>query len=472
MINDRLEPLILYNLLTNEEYTRKVIPFVQAEYFSEKAEKLIFEAIKDFVIKYNSLPTKEAILITLNEDKKLKQDEYENIASYLSHSFSDIEKVQDSQWLLDNTESFCKSRAFYNALVECVHISDDKSGKFDRGQAPKIMSDALAVGFSTDIGHDYVEDFDKRFDFYHRVEEKMPFDLEFFNKISGGGVPKKSLSVIMAGTGVGKSLCLCHFAASFLNQGKQVLYITLEMAEEKIAQRVDANLLNINIQELEKIPKQIYEEKISRLKSKTLGKLIIKEFPTAMAHVGHFKQLLNELHLKKNFKPDVLIVDYLNLMSSFRVKPGAMTNSYLYVKSIAEEIRGLAVEYNVPIFSATQTNRAGFQSSDPGMENTSESFGLPATVDLFLTIISNEDLDSMNQLLVKQLKNRFNDVTKNRRFVIGCDKSHMRLYDVAQSAQANISDSGQEDDTPGFDKTSFGKSMKAERKDGYSKIKV
>jgi len=441
---NRLEQTILKNLLYNEEYTRKVLPFIHADYFSDNTEKTVFKEIFDFVNKYKNLPTHEALVINFTESKSLTEPQVRSSIELLNELKQNKEETVDLSWLTEHTEKFCQDKAIYNAIMESVQILDDKNGRKSKGEIPKLLSDALGVSFDSNIGHDYINDFDSRYDFYHRVESRIHFDLDIFNKITKGGLPMKTLNVALAGTGVGKSLFMCHVAASCLSQGHNVLYITLEMAEEKIAERIDANLLNIDINELQTISKPDYERKFEALKSKTHGKLIIKEYPTAAASTLHFRALLNELALKKNFRPEIIFVDYLNICASARIKAGGNVNSYTYVKAIAEELRGLAVEYNLPIVSATQTTRSGFTNSDPGLEDTSESFGLPATADFMFALVTNEDLEALNQILVKQLKNRYSDPSYFKRFVVGIDKSKMRLYDTEQSAQDDILDSGQE----------------------------
>lgn len=432
-------------MVYNESYVKRVLPFLKSEYFGDHTETVLFKTINNFILKYENLPTFESLVIQLRESK-LNENELKDVVNELNEFRKEKDEVVDDRWLLEQTEKFCQEKAIHNALLESIQILDDKSRTTkDKGSIPSILSDALAVSFDEHIGHDYTEDFESRYDFYHRKEEKIPFDLDFFNKITKGGVSYKTLNIILAGTGVGKSLFMCHMAAACLNQGKNVLYITMEMAEEKIAERIDANLLNVNLDDLGSLSRQDYERKISTLKSKTDGKLIIKEYPTASASVLHFKTLLNELYLKRKFKPDIIFVDYLNICCSSRLKYGANVNTYLYVKAIAEELRGLAVETGVPIFSATQTTRSGFTSSDPGLEDTSESFGLPATADFMFALVSTEELEKLNQIQVKQLKNRYSDPNKNKRFVVGIDRGKMKLYDVENSAQGDIVDSGQSD---------------------------
>ena len=442
---NRLEQTILKNLIYNEAFTRKVIPFIRADYFSDDTERVVFKEVFDFTNKYKNLPSHEALVINLTESKTLTEPQVQSAVRLLSEIKETKDDKVELAWLTEQTEKFCQDRAIYNAIMESVGILDDKKTTRSKGEIPKLLSDALGVSFDSNVGHDYINDYDSRFDFYHKVESRIKFDLDIFNKITKGGLPVKTLNIALAGTGVGKSLFMCHVAAGCLSQGQNVLYITLEMAEEKIAERIDANLLNIDINELHTISKDDYEKKFEALRAKTHGKLIIKEYPTAGASTLHFRALLNELALKKSFKPDIIFVDYLNICASARIKPGGNVNSYTYIKSIAEELRGLAVENNLPIVSATQTTRSGFTNSDPGLEDTSESFGLPATADFMFALVSNEDLQNLNQILVKQLKNRYSDPNHFKRFVLGVDRAKMRLYDVEESAQQGIVDSGQDD---------------------------
>jgi len=437
-MSDRIERIILRNLFYNEDFTRKALPFIKPEFFTNHNESTLFGEINEFVNKYKNLPTKETILVELNKRKDLKEEELTEIKSIVNKL--DNQEVE-LQWLLDTTEKFCKDRAVHNAVLEGIQILDGKDKKQNPEAIPSILSQALAVSFDNHIGHDYIDDAEARFEFYHKREKRFKFDLNYFNRITKGGVPSKTLNIALAGTGVGKSLFMCHAAANWLTQGKNVLYITLEMAEERIAERVDANLFDVTIDDLHAMPKDMYESKVKKLQNKTLGQLIIKEYPTASAHSGHFRALLNELSLKKTFKPDVVFIDYLNICASSRFKGGNIS-SYFYIKAIAEELRGLAVEFDMPIFSATQTTRSGFTSTDIGLEDTAESFGLPATADFMFALISNDELDQLNQLKVKQLKNRFGDPSMNRSFIIGVDRSKMRLFDVEASAQ-NIVDSNQ-----------------------------
>ena len=438
----KLELSILKNLVYNEDYLRKVLPFIKPEYFSDRTERTLFNEITSFTETYNSTATIEALSIAVKEKNNLSDDEVQKCEDYIKEIESNRQTETEVQWLIDKTEQFCQEKAIYNAVLGSISILDGKDKNNDKGAIPKILSDALAVSFDTTVGHDYLENSDDRYEFYHRKEERIPFDLDCFNKITKGGLPAKTLNIALAGTGVGKSLFMCHVAAGAMVQGKNVLYITLEMAEEKIAERIDANLLNVSLDDLMDLPKDMYDKKVARVKEKTTGKLIIKEYPTASASTTHFRTLLNELNLKRSFVPDIIFIDYLNICCSSRIKAGANINSYTYVKSIAEELRGLAVEHNVPIVSATQTTRSGFTSSDPGLEDTSESFGLPATADLMFALISSEELEEMGQMLVKQLKNRYNDPSYYKRFTIGVDRAKMKLFDVEQSAQQGIADAG------------------------------
>jgi len=466
-----LEKKILKHLLVDEEYTRKTLPFIKSEYFQESSEKLLFEEIRNYVNRYNSMPTKEALVIEVDKKVNLTDDQHKKTISLIKDITVDIE-ISDTKWLIDATESFCQEKAIYNGIMQSIQILDSKTGneKLDKGSIPTILADALSVSFDNHVGHDFIDDAETRYDFYHKVEKRIPFDLDYLNRITKGGLAEKSLNIVLAGTGVGKSLFMCHCAAANLTMGKNVLYITLEMAEERIAERIDANLLNVELDRLIGMSKETYLKKVSSIREKTKGKLIIKEYPTASANVSHFNHLLNELKLKRQFIPDIIYIDYLNICSSARMKMGASINSYTYIKAIAEELRGLAVEHKVPIVSATQTTRSGYSNSDVGLEDTSESFGLPATADLMFALISTEELAELNQIMVKQLKNRYSDPTTNKRFVIGVDRAKMRLYDAEESAQTNISDSGQEDDAPIFDKSDFGKRMKSDR--DFSKLKV
>jgi replicative DNA helicase len=442
---NRLEQTILKNLIYNEEYSRKVLPFIRPDYFSDNIEKTVFKEVFDFTNHYKNPPTHEALVINFTEKKDVSDEVVKGAIELLNELNQAKEEPTETPWLIDQTEKFCQDKAIYNAIMESVGILDSKSHNKSKGEIPQLLSDALGVSFDNTVGHDYINDSDARYEAYHRVESRIRFDLDLFNKITKGGLPIKTLNIALAGTGVGKSLFMCHVASGCLSQGHNVLYITMEMAEEKIAERIDANLLNIDLNELHTLSKEDYERKFSALKSKTHGKLIIKEYPTASASVLHFRALLNDLAIKKNFKPDIIFIDYLNICCSARIKPGANVNSYSYIKSIAEELRGLAVENSLPIVSATQTTRSGFSSSDPGLEDTSESFGLPATADFMFALVSNEELEALGQILVKQLKNRYGDPNDYKRFVLGIDRAKMRLYDAEPSAQADIVDAGQED---------------------------
>ena len=440
---ERIETTILRNLVFNEEYSRKVIPFIEPDYFEQRTERIIFKEITQFIVKYGAAITTEALRIELENRTDLSEMEIKE-SREITAGFNDA--PVEKQWLLDTTEKWCRDRAIYLALMESVSIADGQDKEKNRDAIPSILSDALAVSFDNHIGHNYLEDYKERYEAYHKKEDRIPFDLEYFNKITKGGLPNKTLNVALAGTGVGKSLFMCHMASSVLLNGRNVLYITMEMAEEKIAERIDANLLNVPIQDLVDLPRTSFENKVTSLSKKTQGQLIIKEYPTASAHSGHFKALLNELALKKSFKPDIIFVDYLNICASSRYKGSANINSYTLVKSIAEELRGLAVEAEVPIVSATQTTRSGYGSSDVDLTDTSESFGLPATADLMFALISTEELEQLGQIMVKQLKNRYNDLSVFKRFIVGIDRAKMRLYDCEQTAQEDILDSGQEEE--------------------------
>jgi len=431
-----IEITILRNLIHNEDYLRKVVPFLKDEYFYDQSQKIIFNLINDFVKKYNKTPTEESLQIAL-QDSNVSETYFEQAKKLLSEL--KIEKI-DENWLYDNTEKFCKDKAVYNAILKSISIIDGKDKLLSKEGIPDILTEALGVSFDRSVGHDYIDDAESRYDFYNRKEDRIPLDLYYLNKITQGGIPNKTLNIVMAGTGVGKSLFMCHIASSILSQGKNVLYITLEMAEERIAERLDANLLNIELDQIKDLPKDMYNSRIDKYSKKTNGKLIVKEYPTATAHAGHFKALLGELSLKRDFHPDIIFIDYLNICASSRFKAGTNVNSYTYIKAIAEELRGLAVEYNLPVVSATQVNRSAYGSSDVELTDTSESFGLPATADFMFALVSTEELEEMNQLMVKQLKNRYNDPTINRRFIIGVDRAKMRLYDVDDSAQSNIID--------------------------------
>ena len=453
-MNINLQQTILRNLLTNEEYTRKVLPFLAPEYF-EGVYKETFKEVAKFVQKFNKLPTMEAFKIEVDEGGRMSEENYRQAMEMLPNIFTP--EPENLDWLVESTEKFCQDRAVYNAVMESITVIDGKHPTLQKNGIPDILSIALSVTYDTNIGHDYLENVDNRYDFYHEQEERIPFDLEYFNKITKGGLPNKTLNIALAGTGVGKSLFMCHVAANGLIQGRNVLYITMEMAEERIAERIDANLLNIPIDQLENLSKDMFRDRVADVQSQTQGKLIIKEYPTGQAHTSHFRALLNELKLKKNFVPEMIFVDYLNICASSRMKGmGGAINSYTYIKSIAEELRGLAVEFNVPIVSATQTTRSGYSNDDVGLEDTSESFGLPATADLMFALIANEELNNMGKMLVKQLKNRYNDPTTNSRFTIRVDRSKMRLSDDDQQDQDGISS----DDTPVFDKSDSGKRFK------------
>ena len=446
---EKVEILILRNLLYNEKYLRKVIPFIKPEYFEDPHQKITFEEIFNFVQKYNELVTQEVLCIETENRTDINETSFREVTKLISY----LEDVPtDFDWLVDTTEKWCRDRAIYLALMESIALADGKDENKDRDAIPSILSDALAVSFDTHVGHDYLQDYEERYETYHRKEDKIEFDLDYFNKITKGGLPNKTLNIALAGTGVGKSLFMCHVASSVLLQGRNVLYITMEMAEEKIAERIDANLLNVPIQDLTELPRSSFENKVTKLAEKTQGSLIIKEYPTASAHSGHFKALLNELALKKSFRPDIIFIDYLNICASSRYKSGVSVNSYSYIKAIAEELRGLAVEANVPIVSATQTTRSGYGSSDVDITDTSESFGLPATADLMFALISTEELEQLGQIMVKQLKNRYNDPTVFKRFIVGIDRAKMRLYDCEQKAQDDILDNGQEEEYNDEDK--------------------
>ena len=439
---DNIEFLVLRNLLHNEDFLRKTIPFLKGEYFQDRNQKLVFEEISNFVTEYNQVPTKEVLAIETEKRKDINETEYKEIVQLVN----DLEEQPaEFDWLVDTTEKWCRDRAIYLALLESISIADGGDKEKSPDAIPSILSDALAVSFDNNVGHDYLNDADERYDAYTRKEDRIGFDLEYFNKITKGGLPNKTLNIALAGTGVGKSLFMCHVASSVLLQGKNVLYITLEMAEEKIAERIDANLLNVNIQDITDLPKQMFTSKVNNIAQKTQGTLIIKEYPTASAHSGHFKSLLNELALKKSFRPDIIFIDYLNICASSRYRGNSTVNSYSYIKAIAEELRGLAVEANVPIVSATQTTRSGFGSSDVELTDTSESFGLPATADLMFALISTDELEGLGQILVKQLKNRYNDPTVYKRFIVGIDRAKMRLYDCEQSAQHDMIDNKTEE---------------------------
>ena len=453
-----IEPLILGSLLHNEEYTRKVLPFLEEEYFDSLENKLIYRTIDTYIKDYNSVPTKDALRLSLEESRSVSEEQFDVICKTVDELSYDEKNSED--WLIDKTETFCQDKALYNAIRTSIGVMDSKDSALDKGSIPKLLQDALGVSFDNSVGHDFLENVDERYEFYHHKEARLEFDIDLLNTVTKGGLPRKSLNIILAGTGVGKSLAMCHFAASNFMHGKNVLYITMEMAEERIAERIDANLLDASIDEIHTMPKDVFEKKINRLKSKTTGTLIIKEYPTASAGSGHFRHLLNELKLKKNITPDIIYIDYLNICTSSRIKANAMANSYTLIKSIAEELRGLAVEFNVPIVSATQTTRSGFSSSDVGLEDTSESFGLPATADFMVALIATEELEKLNQIMFKQLKNRWGDPNNHKRFVVGIDRSRMRFYNVEQSAQ-----DGLVDDTPVMSNSAYGERWDDQEKD-------
>lgn len=450
-----IETQILQNLIYNEDYSRRVLPFIKPEYFTDRVSRTVFELIDGYVKQYNRLPTASALKIDAEEVRGITDEEAKQIQGAIGElNNSDL---PDEEWLIDQTEKFCQDKAIYNAIMNSIQILDGKDKKLDKGSIPQLLSDALGVSFDNSVGHDFFDDFSDRYEFYHKKENRLPFDLDYFNRITNGGLPNKTLNIALAGTGVGKSLFMCHCAAANLSAGKNVLYITMELAEERVAERIDANLLGITMDELAILPRDSFEKKIERVKSKTTGKLIIKEYPTASAGSAHFRHLLNELKLKKNFKPDIIYIDYLNICTSSRLKLGGSVNTYSFVKAIAEELRGLAQEFDVPIVSATQTTRSGYASSDLGLDDTSESFGLPQTADFMFALIATEELQELNQFLVKQLKNRYADPNVNRRFVVGVDRSRMKLYDVEQTAQEDVVDDG-----PVFDKSSSGERMRSE----------
>lgn len=455
-----LEQTILSNLLYNDDYCRKVIPYIQEDYFEDISTKKIFVSFTEYVEKYKEPPSIEALKIILDSRKDLNEDLFKDIIKTVDEL--KIDKDTNQEWLISETEKFCQDRDLYNSIRRSILILDGKDKEFDKGSIPQLLSNSLGINFDNSVGHDYLDDYDERYEFYHRKEERLPFDIDILNKITKGGLPKKSLTCLLASTGVGKSLVKCHVAAASLMHGKNVLYITAEMAEERIAERIDANLLNVTLDELSLMPRAVFEKKIARLKDKTPGKLVIKEYPTGVAHAGHFRHLLNELRLKKNFVPDIILIDYLNICSSSRIKGAAAANSYTLVKSIAEELRGLAMEFDVPILTSTQANRSGYGDTDMDLTNTSESIGLPQTVDAMFALISTEELESMGQIMIKQLKNRWNDLSYYRRFVVGIDRSKMRLYDVEEHAQANVSN--EEQNYKQNDKPKFGNSESSFKK--------
>lgn len=457
-----VEKLILHNLFKNESYARKVTPFLKREYFHQRSVRFVFETIQDFIQKYNNLPTKEALYIILDKNKSITQEDQKQITDVIENISSNKEPV-DVDWLVGETETFCKDKAVYNAIMESIQIIDGKSQQ-SQGAIPDILSKALAVSFDVHIGHDYIEDYEKRYEFYHTIEKRIPFDIENMNQITNGGTPAKTLNIVMAGTGVGKSLFLCHHAANCLKQNQNVLYITCEMAEERIAERIDANLLDVTLDNLRELPKTVYDKRMQSLSEIVKGKLIIKEYPTATANVNHFRFLLDELSLKRKFKPDVIFIDYLNICASARLKNGNNINSYTYVKSIAEELRGLAVEYNVPLFSATQTTRTGYSSTDVGLEDTSESFGLPATADFMFALISTEELAEANQIMIKQLKNRYNDTAANRKFIVGVNRAKMKVYDIKKEEASIIPASNKQQ----LQQKTFGKDQQKKNVDDWN----
>ena len=471
----KIELTILKNLVHNEDFARKTLPFLKEDYFSDSSERIVYKRISDFMTKYNSRPTREAIGIEIESSSNLSEEEHKRSMDLVRNLVEPEPVTMD--WLLESTEAFCQERAVFNAVMDSIAILDGKDHNRTKNSIPEILSEALGVSFDSHIGHDFIDDFQERYDFYHRVEEKMPFDIDLMNKITRGGLSRKSLNIILAGTGVGKTLAMCHFAAANLALGKNVLYITMEMAEEKIAERIDANLLNIPSEDIKQLPQDLFANKISRLKAKTQGKLIIKEYPTASAHVGHIRHLLNELNLKRNFVPDIIYIDYLNICCSSRVKAGSNVNSYTYIKAIAEELRGLAVERNLPIVSATQTTRSGYSNNDPGLEDTSESFGLPATADFMIALVRDEDMDARGQLLIKQLKNRYSDPGENKRFFVGVDRVKMRLFDLEESAQEGLIDDSRGGKTKRsdavMDNTKFGMEDRERNKpkNKFSKLK-
>jgi archaellum biogenesis ATPase FlaH len=455
----RLEQTILKNLIQNEPFIRKTLPYIKSDFFQERDEEFLYKQIKEYFLKYQTPPTPEALIIDIDEIEGVDQQLISDTMVLIRELKQDTTETPD-EWLIDSTEKWCKDRAVYNGVMSSISIIQDKDGH--QGEIPEILREALSVSFDQNVGHDFIEDWNERYEFMHREEERVPFDLDLMNKITKGGLPNKTLNICMAGTGVGKSLFMCHCASASLLQGKNVLYITMEMAEEKIAERIDANLLDISLNDLGDLPKMMYEKKITRVREKTKGKLIIKEYPTATAHSGHIRHLLQELDLKREFKPEIIFIDYLNICSSFRIRPGSNVNTYSYIKSIAEELRGLAVEFDVPIMSATQTNRTGFVSTDVGLEDTSESFGLPATADFMFALISTEEMQELDQVMVKQLKNRYNDPGYHKRFVLGVDRSKMRLYDCEQSAQDELVDIG-----PVMDNTTTGKRINSENTNAF-----
>lgn len=466
-MNNRIELTILRNLISNEEYMRKVLPFLKEEYFTDSNDRVTYVLITNFVEKFNKLPTIEALEIAL-QNSNSNEVQFREVGELIKKLT--VKEVSEENWLLDETEKFCKDKAVYNAILKSIGILEGNDKQNSKDGIPSLLQEALGVCFDTTVGHDYFENSEDRYDFYHRIESRVPFDLELFNKITNGGLPKKTLNIALAGTGVGKSLFMCHMASGALARGLNVLYVTMEMAEERIAERIDANLLNIEIDQIKDLSQQMFKSRINKISKKTQGKLIIKEYPTASAHVGHFKGLLNELWLKRTFKPDIIFVDYLNICASARFKPGGSVNSYTYVKAIAEELRGLAVEFNLPIVSATQTTRSGYSNTDVELTDTSESFGLPATADFMFALISTEELEQLNQIMVKQLKNRYNDPTVYKRFMIGIDRARMKLYDLEPSAQKDLVDTGINIDEESLEDFSFSKILKSKK--DFSSIKL
>ena len=464
---NRLEVTILRNLVNNENYMRKVLPFIKADYFTDNTDRSVYNLVVEFIEKYNKPPTVEALEIALQNSNvnEIQFKESNDLIKQLT-----VSDTPDQQWLLDETEKFCKDKAVYNAILQSIGILEGKDKVQSKDGIPSLLQEALGVCFDSSVGHDYFENYSDRFDFYNRVESRIPFDLDLFNKITNGGLPNKTLNIALAGTGVGKSLFMCHVAASSIAQGKNVLYVTMEMAEERIAERIDSNLLNVEIGDLKNLPKDMFTSKMEKLSKRVHGKLIIKEYPTASAHVGHFKALLNELALKRSFRPEIIFIDYLNICASSRFKPGGSVNSYTYVKAIAEELRGLAVEFNVPIVSATQTTRSGYSNTDVELTDTSESFGLPATADFMFALISTEELEQLNQIMVKQLKNRYNDPTLHKRFMVGLDRARMKLFDLEASAQKDLVDTGITLDEDNLEDFSFSKHFKPKK--DFSSIKL
>lgn len=461
----KFEQLIFSNVLHNEDYARQAIPHLKPEYFHDPVDKKVYSLIDQYIHTYNSVPTKEALVIEVNNSDGLSEDQFK-LAVSLVQSLDDITVKKDDKWLVDQTEKFCQDKAIYNAIMDSIKIMDGKAENQSKGNIPHLLTEALSISFDVNIGHDFLENHEQRYDFYHTKEQRIPFDLDYLNKITNGGLPRKTINICLAGTGAGKSLFMCHAAANNLMNGLNVLYITLEMSEERIAERIDANLLNLTMDELGQIPKDTYLKLMGRIKGKTSGRLIVKEYPTSSAGSANFRYLINELRLKKNFIPDIIYIDYLNICSSSRLKAGANVNSYTYVKAIAEELRGLAVEFNVPLVSATQTTRSGYGNSDVELTDTSESFGLPATADFMFALIASEELDQLGQVMIKQLKNRYNDPNKYKRFVVGIDRAKMKLFDAEASAQEDIMD-----DSPVMDKTPVGVRINNDKSSKFDKSK-